>query len=179
MKGMITACLFLFLTTNPFTVIDFGKSEGSYGWRVVNDDVMGGRSTSNAYLTESSMYFEGEVSLQNNGGFASVRSPYGSNDLSDYQEVVIRARGTSRDFALSFDTSRAWYRPNYKFTFTPEEEWSEFRFKLSDLPQYRIGRPTGRTIAPEKLSSIKRLGIILYDKQAGPFWLEVDYIRFE
>lgn len=179
MKTIILGLLILLPISNYSIVIDFGKEQGAYGWRIVNDDVMGGRSTSSAYLTENTLYFEGEVSLQNNGGFASIRSPYQTQDLSRYTEVIIRARGTSRDFALSFDTSRAWYRPNYKFNFTPDQQWREYRLKLADLPQYQIGKPTGRTIDGSKLSSVKRLGIILFDKLEGPFWLEVDFIRFE
>ena len=179
MKGMILGWLLLILIPNSSVVIDFGKEQGAYGWRIVNDDVMGGRSASSAYLTDNTLYFEGEVSLENNGGFASIRAPYGKYDLSSFQEVVIRARGTSRDFALSFDTNRAWYRPNYKVNFTPSEDWREFRFQLNDLNEYSVGRPTGRTIDPDKLEAVKRLGIILYDKQAGPFWLEVDFIRFQ
>ncbi|NND62714.1 MAG: CIA30 family protein, partial [Flavobacteriaceae bacterium] len=106
--------------------LDFGTNNDGNDWRIVNDDVMGGRSQSKKDLRENSLYFSGNVSLENNGGFASIRSPYDTYDLSEFETVTIRFRGTNRKFALSMDIHRAWYLPNYKHEFTPEgENWQE------------------------------------------------------
>ena len=43
-------------------------------WRNVDDVVMGGVSSSSMRIEEGVAVFKGEVSLENNGGFASVRS---------------------------------------------------------------------------------------------------------
>ncbi len=44
-------------------------------WYVVNDDVMGGISRSEISRTErKSLQFTGDLSLERNGGFASVRT---------------------------------------------------------------------------------------------------------
>lgn len=169
--------LIVLLITNP-TAIDFGIDKSGSQWRIVNDGVMGGRSTSSAVLTDETLYFTGNVSLENNGGFASIRSPYEAYDLSQYTEIVIKHRGTSRKFALSFDADRRWYAPNYKMEFYPSKDWQETVYKISDLKESRIGEYTGRKIPSEKRSEIIQMGIILYDKQAGPFELEVDYIQF-
>lgn len=159
--------------------IDFGKQKGGSDWRIVNDDVMGGHSTSQAYLTDTYLHFEGNVSLENNGGFASIRSDYGKMDLSTYNKVTIRARGSERKFALSLNRSRAWYRPNYKFEFTPiGNDWQEFTIPLSEFKESAVGRFTGRKFPKAKQEDVIRMGIILFDKKAGPFELEVDYIKF-
>ena len=51
-------------------------------WRIVNDGVMGGISKSNIYLNEvSNIIFAGNVSLENNGGFASIRMGFDGNQL--------------------------------------------------------------------------------------------------
>ena len=50
------------------------KNIGLDNWNIVNDDVMGGISTS--YLSvsdEKNLIFNGNLSLENNGGFASSR----------------------------------------------------------------------------------------------------------
>jgi len=44
---------------------------------IVNDGVMGGVSQSGLRHDPQGMIFEGQVSLENNGGFASMRSPLG------------------------------------------------------------------------------------------------------
>jgi hypothetical protein len=178
MKILALVFILGFMASEDFE-IDFGTETGGKNWRVVNDDVMGGRSASEAFLKKESLYFKGNVSLENNGGFASIRSPYQKMDLSGFKSVTIRHRGTSRNFALSFDRYTAWYRPNYKYEFVPNEEWQETTIKLSDFRESRVGRYTGNTMPEEAQSEIIRMGIILYDKKAGPFELEVDYIRFD
>ena len=51
-------------------IFDFNKEANIEGWRIVNDVVMGGRSSSNFKLnTEGHGCFSGAVSLENNGGF--------------------------------------------------------------------------------------------------------------
>ena len=56
-------------------LFDFQASKNPPTWQIVNDDVMGGVSTSKfQVLTNGGAIFSGVVSLENNGGFASVRS---------------------------------------------------------------------------------------------------------
>jgi len=178
MKFLVMILLLLSVPSeNPS--VDFGTTSGGSDWRIVNDDVMGGRSTAQAQLTDTSLYFFGKVSLENNGGFASVRSPYQTMDLSSYSKVTLRVKGTARKFALSLDTSRAWFRANYKQEFEPhEDEWQELTFNLNDFKQSRIGRYTGKNLSSKKQGEVIRMGIILFDKKAGPFELEIDYIKF-
>jgi hypothetical protein len=178
MKVLAIILMLGMITSGEFE-INFGISTGGDDWMVVNDDVMGGRSSSVAFLKQSALSFKGKVSLENNGGFASIRSPYQKMDLSEYKTVTIRHRGTSRKFALSFDRYTAWYRPNYKYEFVPTDEWQETTINLAEFRESRVGRYTGNTIPIDAQSEIIRMGIILYDKKAGPFELEVDYIRFD
>ncbi len=178
MKTVLIILIALMITSEEYS-IDFGKNTGGSDWTVVNDDVMGGRSTSQAIMEDSYLHFEGVVSLENNGGFASIRGPYGAEDLSAYENVVIRFRGTERKFAISLDVSRAWYQPNYKYEFTPQgSNWQEISIPLSDFKESAVGRFTGETMSESQQSKVIRMGLILYDKKSGPFELDVDYIKF-
>ena len=69
MKYFLGICLFsiLMITNKPYKV-DFGKNKDGKEWRVVNDGVMGGLSRGSLALTDNSILFKGEVSLDNNGG---------------------------------------------------------------------------------------------------------------
>ena len=70
-------------TATNKTLFDFQAATNSPAWEVVNDDVMGGVSTSQfQLLTNGGAIFSGVVSLENNGGFASVRSSLVRDNLS-------------------------------------------------------------------------------------------------
>jgi monofunctional biosynthetic peptidoglycan transglycosylase len=77
MKKLILLITILFskiLFSQEVDIINTGENVGLENWRIVNDDVMGGISKSNLYLNSNgNLIFEGEVSLENNGGFASCR----------------------------------------------------------------------------------------------------------
>jgi len=49
---------------------------------------------------------------------------------------------------------------------------------LRDFHQEVVGRKAGRMVTEANLSEIIRMGIILSDKQEGPFKLEIDYMEF-
>jgi hypothetical protein len=56
-------------------LLKFDQPGEAKQWRIVNDDVMGGMSQSSfAQTPEGRAIFKGEVSLENYGGFASVRT---------------------------------------------------------------------------------------------------------
>ena len=55
-------------------IVNPEKNIGINNWIIVNDNVMGGISNSSLSLNnENNLVFNGNVSLDNNGGFASVR----------------------------------------------------------------------------------------------------------
>ncbi|MGA0878352.1 MAG: CIA30 family protein [Ilumatobacteraceae bacterium] len=56
-------------------LFDFVSGDSDAGWNVVNDTVMGGVSSGRLAVEDGVLIFSGELSLDNNGGFASVRSP--------------------------------------------------------------------------------------------------------
>mgnify|MGYP001794145454 CR=1 FL=1 len=59
---------------NTHTLFDFKKDSSLAGWSIVDDVVMGGRSAGHFKINrEGHGEFYGTVSLENNGGFSSVR----------------------------------------------------------------------------------------------------------
>ena len=61
-------------------IIDFRA--GAPAWPSIDDVVMGGRSHSEMVIEDGVAAFRGVVSLENNGGFASVRSNPADHDLA-------------------------------------------------------------------------------------------------
>ena len=108
MKAFLILGLIFMWTLQPL-LIDFGTAGNNQQWFALNDGVMGGLSNGQLEYTTSSFVFKGQVSLENNGGFASARSPFEATDLSDFSTVIVKYRSTSMDFALTLNTSRLWY----------------------------------------------------------------------
>ena len=159
-------------------VLDFGE-DTTKDWRVVNDGVMGGLSQGTVSYVDDIMHFEGTLSLENNGGFSSIRGPLKNYDLSSFEKVTIRFRGNGGTFGLRLKTDEPYYMPYFKMNFLPTDEWQTMTFDLRDFPQWRLNDLTGSKADTESLSKIIRLGIIKSDKKVGPFELDVDYIKFE
>ena len=59
-------------------------------WRIVNDDVMGGLSSSKVIVKDDKITFSGNVSFENNGGFASLRSPVKDYNFENFSGIEIK-----------------------------------------------------------------------------------------
>jgi len=158
------------------TLYDFSVTNAP-AWQVVNDDVMGGASTSSFSVTNGVAVFRGEVSLENNGGFASVRSLSSRHDLAGCDAFVIRVRGDGRRYKFTVRTETGFDAPIYQCAFTTKRgEWEELRLAFKDfVPTFR-GRvlTDAPLLDPAKVTSV---GFLISDKQAGPFQLEVAWIK--
>ena len=163
--------------------IDFGE-QANDGWFVMNDDVMGGVSIGDTYITETSIVFEGEVSTNNNGGFVSMRSPNGEYDLADYTMLEISYRSEGHDFTMIMADEMLWYMPEFKLDLIPQSsDWTTVTTPLSDFKQYAMTgygeTETGVEMSSQALSEIVRLELRNSVFASGDFRLEIDYIEFQ
>jgi len=159
------------------TLFDFSTTTNAAAWQTVNDDVMGGISRSSFHLTNGVALFRGEVSLENNGGFASVRSLPAQHALGGCDAFVLRVRGDGRSYKFTARTTTGFDSPIYQAAFkTKKGEWEERRLPLKQfLPTFRGRVLSGEPpLAPEKITSV---GFLISDKQAGAFRLEVVWIK--
>lgn len=169
------------MPTDKSLRIDFGSSPGkSQEWVLLSDNVMGGVSRSTVEYTDNSVVLSGTISLDNFGGFSSVKTRYNSVDLSAYKGVKIRFKSENQRFAFTLEDSQNWTRPNYKKEFSASREnvWEEVTLNFSDFKEMVIGEPTGKSFDSARLKNIVRMGIMTNEKKPGPFSLEVDYIEF-
>jgi len=165
-------------TSNPNLILaDFTDQTIKKSWSVVNDDVMGGVSTSSVSVGENNcLIFSGEVSLENNGGFASLRSPADNYDFSNYKGFVIRIKGDGKTYTLSFRQTKYFTGYNYNQKFeTRKDEWQILKLPFDDFNLKYYGRELEDFDQPDK-ESIKQISILISDKQEGPFQLEIEWI---
>ena len=158
-------------------LVDFTE-ENDVPWRIVNDGVMGGLSSSDMELTEDgTALFTGFVSLDNNGGFASVRATFPSLDLSQYQGVTLRVRGDGRSYQLRFRMDGSFDGVAHASAFdTVPGEWTEIDLPFEGFqPTFRGRVPRGA--GPLDPSRIRQMTFLIGDKKEGPFSLEIALVK--
>ncbi|MGA0832322.1 MAG: CIA30 family protein [Polynucleobacter sp.] len=149
--------------SNPNTLRD--------SW-IVNDGVMGGVSQSSLRQDEDGMFFEGVVSLENNGGFASMRSsvrfPQGT------QLIELIAKGDGKRYKLVLRTELA-PRVTYVADFIALPTWQTYRFNLSQFKSTFRGRDVN---APTlSFSDVIDFGILISNNQAGSFAIQLKTLK--
>lgn len=169
-----------FIWMEKSLVFDFGEGKNFGFWTIINDGVMGGLSESQARLTEDAIIFSGEVSLKNNGGFVSLRSPVGVYDLSEFSFFEIRFKSdTDRKFELLIEKEIPFYLPKFRKKFGGKsEEWQTLKMPLKELEISRMGNTIADGVRSEELKGVQRIGFILADKKEGSFVLQIDYLKF-
>jgi hypothetical protein len=149
-------------------------------WSAIDDSVMGGVSASRLRHDETGhAVFEGIVSLERNGGFASVRSRPLPLGLPGAVKCVIELRGDGKRYKLNLRSDDAFDGINYQATFEPPaQQWNLLRLPLSTfLPSFR-GRHLP-SVAPFDPASLRQIGLMIADRQAGPFALAVRSVGLE
>jgi len=163
--------------TEPNDLVAF-RNAGDAEWYAVNDGVMGGLSQSRIRYTDTGTgIFSGELSLENNGGFASVRTEIEPVELSRFTGLAMRVRGDGRTYQLRLRENRDLDGVAYRAFFdTIEGEWISVRLPFAGfLHTFR-----GRTLNDEPAldtSRIAQVALLIADKLPGSFALEIEFIR--
>ncbi len=147
------------------------------GWQAVNDGVMGGRSSGGPVFSPNGLRFSGKLSLKNNGGFSSIRKSE-RLDLSGFDGVRLKVRGDGRTYQVRFNTDSRFRRwpVSYSGSFeTRADEWVVVDVPFAGLKQSFRGYDLGQY--PFDPGKIQLLGIILADKNPGPFAIDVKWIK--
>ncbi|MEL4894296.1 CIA30 family protein [Crocosphaera sp. Alani8] len=110
-------------------------------WGAVDDVVMGGVSESSIRLEQNKAVFSGNVSIANNGGFASVRSKNLNPpvDLSNYEGIELRVQGDGKRYKFIIRCEGRWDGVGYSYSFdTFYNTPTTVRIPFSDLiPVFR------------------------------------------
>ena len=161
------------------SLIDFA-TEAVGEWLVVNDGVMGGRSSSDIYLDDDGVaVFEGYLSLENNGGFASVRSRIPEGALAEASHILLRVRGDGKRYQVRLRPAARFDGVAYAAGFeTTAGEWMTVALPLNSFePTFRGYRPP--SMGPVAPAQVGQIGLMLTDKQEADFRLEIRWIGFQ
>ncbi len=166
-------------TPRSSVLVDLDDAGEVATWTTVNDPVMGGMSTSKIAFGDGGLVFSGNLSLENNGGFASARSPQdpeigrratGATSLrvhavGDGKTYLVKVgiAGQPWSYAQRFPTEAAVPRV-YEL---PIEGFEPVGMRLDPAPD-----------APQSLepSGINQVSVYILDKQQGPFELTISAV---
>jgi len=156
-------------------IFGFDDAQDGQRWQTVLDGVMGGRSTGEISQKDGVVIFDGATSLQNNGGFSSMRAgiPEGLFDGADAIRLVVK--GDGRDYKIGASAGGNQRAGGYWKTFpTTKDTWTEIIMPVADLERQFMGQRLNGTASP---GDIRALQIYIYDKKAGPFRIEIESIE--
>jgi hypothetical protein len=162
---------------SPKVIFDFNKNADIKDWIVVDDVVMGGQSSSFFTLNDAGYgVFEGSISLDNNGGFSSVRYRFQKIILQEYTTVTIKLRGDGKKYQFRIkDNSGDYY--SYIAPFSTTGEWQEIEIPLKDMyPSFR-----GRTLNQPNFSknNLEEITFLIGNKKKEKFKLMIDKIELK
>ena len=159
------------------TLATFESDDCLEAWTSVNDGVMGGISKGGFSRSEQgTLMFKGELSLENNGGFASIRMKPTELNLSGMEALVVKAKGDGRTYWLELRVANQMAASSYRaYLPTTAGEWKEISVPLADFKLQAFGRELAiKALDPAAVASV---GITLADKKAGAFELEIESVK--
>ena len=170
----------LFSTTSagpPKPITDFSEEPDGLEWFVVNDDVMGGKSSGGFELNDGNLMFSGSTNTRG-GGFSSIRSRGPRMDLSEFSGIRLRLRGDGRRYSWQLRTN-AMYRGR-ELGFWSEFETTAGQWLVIDLPFADFVpkfRGNKLDVAAPNPAHIRGLGLMISDGKDGPFAIAVDSVQ--
>ena len=170
----VTLLIFGLMTTGNMTLFDFSLNSDLSNWMIVDDVVMGGRSNGQFEINkEGHGVFSGDVSIENNGGFSSVRYYCGSRDVAKYRKAVIRLKGDGKSYQFRTKTDK-YDRHSYVYSFKTSGDWEVIEIPFSNMePKFR-GRQLNRSNYPGE--RLEEVAFLIGNKKNEPFKLEIDSI---
>jgi NADH dehydrogenase [ubiquinone] 1 alpha subcomplex assembly factor 1 len=156
------------------TLFDFSKDSNLSNWRILDDVVMGGRSNGIFKLNEDNHgEFSGKISLENNGGFSSVRYYFEKIETSSFSKFTLRIKGDGKkyQFRVKDDRNR---RHSYIFEFTTNGDWQTIEIPFSQMyPSFR-----GYTLNIPNFGGkhIEEIAFLIGNKKEEQFKLLIDSI---
>jgi hypothetical protein len=166
----------MLLSLNGNMLFEFKPDSNISNWRIVDDVVMGGRSEGNFFLSKDGVgVFTGNVSLENNGGFSSVRHRFEPIDVSPYSKVIITLKGDGKRYQFRAKTSK-YDRHSYITYFETTGEWQTLEIPLKDMyPSWR-GMKLDMPNYPGE--SMEEIAFLIANYKAEQFRLEIKEISF-
>ena len=174
MKYLICSMV-LVSSLSSYILFDFNKNSSISNWVVVDDVVMGGRSNGNFQLNkEGKGVFSGKISLDNNGGFSSVRHGFSKLNVEKFKSILLKIKGDGKNYQFRIKHKSSDYA-SYITSFSSSGEWQEIEIPLNSMyPSFR-GRKLDKPNFSHKY--IEEVTFLIANKKNEEFILIIDKIE--
>lgn len=177
MQCIVFLLFSVILNTDTMTLFDFNADADLTNWWVVDDVVMGGRSDGELIVNEAGhAVYSGYVSLENNGGFSSLRYRFSPLDVSGYEHLVLRVKGDGKRYQVRAKNNLREYA-SYVDYFTSTGEWETVKIPLRKMQPTFRGRKLSMPDYPGEVMA--EFAILVGNKKNESFRLEIDRIELE
>lgn len=177
MNFIYSLLLLIIQLRQPMVLFDFKQTTDISDWRVVDDVVMGGRSSGVFSLNkEGNGVMQGTVSLENNGGFSSVRYSMQKKNVDAFRKVKLLLKGDGKQYQLRIKTNANDYY-SYVASFNTTNEWTTIEIPFDKMyPSFR-GQTLDAPNYPGK--QIEEIAFLIGNKKEEAFKLEIKSIILE
>ena len=160
---------------NSIVIFDFNNNTNVNKWKTVDDNVMGGISSSSITINKiGNGLFAGHVSLANNGGFSSVRYQPKTIGLTNKKSFLIKIKGDGKNYQFRVKSSLNESH-SYKYLINTNSEWQTIEIPFFNLsPTFR-----GRDLRIPNFPGlqIEEICFLISNKKEENFNLEIDFIK--
>ncbi len=176
-KAAFFKCILSVLIFQSMTIFNFTPDSDISNWNIVDDVVMGGRSDGDFKInTEGHGEFKGKISLDNNGGFSSVRYYFESLNTNNYSKFVIRLKGDGKSYQFRVKNKRN-NRYSYIFKFDTTEDWQTLEIPFSEM--YASFRGYQLDLPNFKGDQMEEIAFLIGNKKVESFQILIDYISLK
>lgn len=164
------------MTTHLVMVLyNFNIDSGITDWKVVDDAIMGGHSNGHFHRNdEGHAVYSGQVSLQNNGGFSSVKHTFSQRKILGYTTAYLRLKGDGKRYQFRIKSDQN-HRHTYIHYFETTGEWQTIEIPLKDMKPTFRGRDLNMPNYPVKVVEV--IAFLIANKKTESFRLEIDRIE--
>lgn len=162
---------------DPLILVDFSLKKKVGSWQIVDDVVMGGRSNGNFFISEEGHgVFYGRVSLENNGGFSSLRYRCKTLRTEGFAKAVIKLIGDGKKYQFRIKSEQS-ERHAYIAVFQTTGDWQTVEINLSEMyPAFR-GMKMNLPNYPAK--QLEEIAFLIGNKVEEDFKLEIATISLK
>jgi len=157
------------------TIFNFTKNTVTEDWKVIDDVVMGGESSGSFNLSlDNHGMFTGNISLENNGGFSSVRHKLKKQEVTHFNCIVLKIKGDTKNYQFRVKAKSSDYY-SYIAPFEASGEWQEVQISLKDMyPAFR-----GKKLDKANFDKhyIEEIAFLIANKKQEDFKLLIDFIE--
>ena len=165
------------LLMNTTTLFDFSKTSNLDNWKIVDDVVMGGRSNGSFEINKDGHgKFSGNISLENNGGFSSLRYNFKIKDASAHSKVILHLKGDGKTYQFRIKQSARDYA-SYIYEFETTTDWMTIEIPFNEMyPGFR-----GRKLNQPNFQGqqMEEIAFLIGNKKEQSFELLIDKIELE